>query len=48
MPRKKENPLEATRKSLITFFTQTGKQLPKNKKQMIALAKEEMRILFGT
>jgi uncharacterized protein DUF3175 len=47
MPRKKENPIQTVKEMLHFHFNKAGKNLPKNRKAVLALAREELRILFG-
>lgn len=41
--KRKKNPLEAAKQ----LFTRAGKNLPKQRKKILELTKEELRIIFG-
>jgi hypothetical protein len=44
---KKEKPVQTVKRTTILYINHAKKYLPKSRKHLLALAKEELRILFG-
>lgn len=45
--RRKGTPFQSAMSMLNFYLNRVGKNLPKNRKKVLELAKEELRILFG-